>query len=157
MQLGKQFEQVFKENWIKSFPYGFITRINDQMSGYKNTSRNICDFICFNNGLLFLIECKTIKGNTFPLSNLTQYSKLVKKVGIKGVRAGVIIWFYEHENKILYIPISTFTKIKEEGLKSFNVKMIGNEAYPSVVIPSVKKKVFYDSDYSVLLNTPEGF
>ena len=41
------------------------------MSGYKVISRNPCDWICFTNKTLFLIECKTIKGKLFPFSNLT--------------------------------------------------------------------------------------
>lgn len=61
------------------------------MSGYKMTAKNLCDFICYFNKNLFLIEAKSIRGNTFPLSNLSQYDKLKAKVGIPGVRAGVVI------------------------------------------------------------------
>ena len=155
MNKGKNFEIQFKKCWEKSFPVSFIYRLNDQMSGYKVFSRNICDFICFNEGLLYLIECKSHNGNTFPLVNLTQFDKLKEKVGIPGVRAGVVIWFIEH-NKVVYVPISTFIKLKEDEKKSFNIKMLGNEDYFSLEIPGKVKRLFIDSDYSVLKNLKDG-
>lgn len=62
---GKLFEKHFKSDWEKSFPGTFIYRLQDSMGGFKGIS-NICDFICFNNGNLYLIECKKHKGNTLP-------------------------------------------------------------------------------------------
>ena len=152
---GKQFEAQFKKCWEKSFPASFIYRLNDQMSGYRVSSRNICDFICFNEGILYLIECKSHNGNIFPLANLTQFDKLKEKVGIPGVRAGVVIWFIEHK-KVIYVPISTFIKLKEDEKKSFNIKMLGNEDYFSLEIPGKVKRLFIDSDYSVLKNLKDG-
>jgi hypothetical protein len=77
---------------------------------------------------------------------------MIEKKGITGVVAGAVIWFYEHEkDNIVFVPIETFEKLKNEGKKSFNIKMIGTEDYPCTVIPSVKRRTFYDSDYSVLL------
>lgn len=154
---GKKFESKFREGWEKCFPNSFILRLNDQMSGYKGFSQNLCDFICFNEGVLYLIECKTHAGNTFPLEKLTQYDKLVQKVGIKGVRTGVVLWLYDHEDCIVYIPISTVTKLKEDGKKSFNVKMVGDSNYPSIKLHSVKRRTFYDTDYSALMDLPEGW
>lgn len=148
--LGKQFEDKFKSDWEKSFPDGTIIRLYDQMSGYKTVSQNICDFIGYARGTLFLMECKTIKGNTFPLANLKQYDKLITKKDVKGAITGVFLWFYEHENCILFVPITTFEKLKLDDKKSFNVKMIDGDDYPSIRIPSVKKRTFYDSDYSVI-------
>lgn len=57
---------------------------------------------------------------------------------------------------VLYIPISTFTKLIKDGKKSFNIKMVGDDTYPSIVIPSIKKRVFMDSNYSCLTDIPEG-
>lgn len=152
--LGKKFEKFFKENWLKSFPNTFLLRLSDQQSGYYGTSRNLCDYIAYNNCALYLLECKTIKGNTFPLTNLKQYDKLLAKKNIKGVIAGVVLWFYEHD-KVLFVPIKTFEKLKENNQKSFNIKMVGGQEYPSVVIPSIKKRTFMDSDYTVLLSMEE--
>lgn len=158
MQKGKQFEKIFKISWLAAFPKSFIFRVPDQVSGYKTYSQNICDFICYNNPLLYLIECKSHQGNTFPLVNLTQYDKLVAKVGIKGVRAGVVLWMIDHD-VVVYLPISFITYLKENDYKSFNVKMLDDEELNKkfIKIPSVKKRVFLDSDYSCLCNLEEGW
>lgn len=64
---GKKFEEKFKEDWKRTFPQSVILRLADQQSRYYGASSNPCDFICFVNNNLFFIECKTHKGNTFPL------------------------------------------------------------------------------------------
>ena len=57
---GKQFEeQVFKG--FKRIGDCDITRLPDQMSGYKG-STNVSDFIVFNSGNLIYIECKSLYG-----------------------------------------------------------------------------------------------
>lgn len=124
------------------------------MSGYRYTSSNICDFICFNTNILFLIELKSHKGASLPFVNITQYEKLKGKVGIPGVRAGVILWLYE-KDIVMYVPISTIMKMKNDGKKSVGLKAI-EEGYNIKIIPSVKKRVFMDSDYSCLLKLEEG-
>lgn len=150
MNYGKKFEAKFKSDFKKSFPGGTIDRLYDSVSGYKSIS-NISDFIGYNYPNIFYLEIKTHKGNTFPLDNLTQYDDLVEKVGIKGVRAGVIIWFYEHD-KVWYVPISTITKMKEDGKKSVNVRKDIEAGYRIIEIPSVKKRFYMDSDYTVLMS-----
>lgn len=150
---GKQFEEKFKTDWVKSFPDGFLYRLPDQMSGYKNTSRNLCDFIGFNLNTLYLIECKSHKGASIPIGNITQYDKLKNKIGIPGVRAGVILWLIE-KDKVLYIPMSTVKQLKEQGEKSIGIRHLG--LYNIKEIPSIKKRVFMDSDYSILLNLEDG-
>ena len=152
--LGKTFENNFKDNWKKCFPQSFIYRLSDQMSGYRYTSSNICDFICFNNKILFLIELKSHKGASLPFVNITQYEKLKGKVGIPGVRAGIILWLYE-KDIVMYIPISTITQMKSDGKKSVGLKAI-EEGYNIKIIPSQKKRVFMDSDYSCLCDLKDG-
>ena len=151
---GKAFEAKLKEDWIATMS-PCIDRLYDQMSGFVSVS-NISDFIGFKKPNIFYLEAKSTEGNTFPLSRLTQYEKLKVKVGINGVRAGVIIWFIDHD-KVLYVPISTFTKLIKDDKKSFNIKMVGQDEYPNIVIPSIKKRVFMDSDYSCLSNLEEGW
>ena len=107
--LGKQFEQKFYDDFLK-IESSSIDRNYDIMLGYKHIS-SISDYTCYIYPNLYYIECKTIKGNTFPISNLTQLDKLKEKIGIKGIRAGVIIWFYEHENKIIYVPAKTCSPV----------------------------------------------
>jgi Holliday junction resolvase len=154
---GKQFEQKLREDFIRSFPFGTIDRINDSMTGYRTIS-NISDFVAYNYPLLYYIECKSHNGNTFPLVNLTQYDKLMRKVGIKGVRAGVVLWMIEHD-KVLYLPISFIKYLKENDYKSFNIKMLKDENLNKMFIdiPSIKVRVFMKSDYSILSSLPENW
>lgn len=154
--LAKNFEKKFQEDWHKTMPNSFIMRIPDQMSGYKNTSQNICDYICYKYPLLFLIELKTTKGNTINFNNISQYDKLVANIGIKGVRSGVIVWFYE-KDKIIYVPASSMKQMKKNGEKSINLKKVLDKGiYKCYNILGVKKKIYFDSDYSILMETQEG-
>jgi hypothetical protein len=154
MSKGKQFELVLKEDWKASMPNSTIDRLYDSVSGYKTIS-NISDFIGYKMPYIFYLEAKTIKGNTFPFQNLSQYEKLSAKVGIDGVRAGVVIWFYAHD-RVIYVPVSTITKMMADGKKSVNITTIDTDGYRFINIPSVKKRVFMTSDYSVLMATKEG-
>lgn len=152
---GKQFEVKLQEDMKKSFNHEcFLMRIPDQMNGYKTASKNLCDFILYVKEQLFLIEAKTILGNTFPLSNFTQFDKLMTIPNEKGIHRGVMIWFQTHDT-VVYVPLQTFVKLKEDNKKSFNIKYVDSKEYECLVIPSVKKRVFLDSDYSVLLTLPE--
>ena len=151
---GKAFEAKFKTDFLKTVPNASIDRLYDTTNGFKTIS-NISDFIGYSYPNIFYLECKSHLNNTFPLVNLTQYDKLKTKVGIPGVRAGVIIWFIDHD-KVCYVPISTITKLKEDDKKSVNIKMLSDKSYNIVEIPSIKKRVFLDSDYSVLLTLKDG-
>lgn len=154
MNKGKAFEAKFKQDFLKTVPNATIDRLYDSMSGYLTIS-NISDFIGYSYPNIMYLECKSKDGNVFPFQNLTQYDKLVQKVGIPGVRAGVIIWFKDHD-KVLYVPIASITKMKADGKKSVNIKMLEDQQYKIIDIPSKKKRVFLDSDYSVLLNLEDG-
>ena len=141
---GKAFEQKFKQDFQQTFPEGTIDRVYDVSSGYKTIS-NIADFIAYNYPNIFYFECKSHLGNTFPLTNLTQYDKLKEKVGIKGVRVGVVLWFIDHD-AVCYVPLKSITQMKEDGKKSINIKMLSDNSYRIIKIPSEKKRVFLDSD-----------
>ena len=145
---GKKFEQQVKQDLLRCFPNAFVLRLPDQQSGYYGTSQNICDFIMFANKKLFLLECKSHKGNTFPLSNLTQFGKLQQYKNVNDLKAGVILWFIDH-NKVVYVPIETVIKYAEEEKKSINIKDLDSE-YVIIDLPSQKKRTFMETDYSVL-------
>ena len=81
--------------------------------------------------------------------------KLKNKVGIPGVRTGVVLWMIDHK-KVFYIPTATFLQLQEDGKKSFNIKMENDEKYFSLLIPGVEKRMYIDSDYSVLKNLEDG-
>lgn len=149
---GKVFEIKFKEDFEKSLPNSSIDRIYDTVSGYKNIS-NISDFIGYKYPNIFYLECKTHKGASIPFTNITQYDDLKHKVGIPGVRAGVVLWLYE-KDIVMYVPIATITKMKEDGEKSVGIRSL--DKYNIKVVPSVKKRVYMDSDYSFLTQLEEG-
>ena len=50
--------------------------------------------------------------------------------------------------------MSTIKKLKNDGEKSIGIRHL--EEYNIKEIPSVKKRVFMDSDYSILKNLEEG-
>lgn len=150
--LGKKFELKFKEDFLK-VPGATIDRLYDPTSGYVSVS-NISDFIGYIYPNIYYIELKSRKGASLSFDGIPQYYKLVKKVGKKGVRAGVVLWLYE-KDKVLYIPIATITQMIADGKKSVGIKAI-EEGYNIIEIPSIKKRVFMDSDYSVLMNLKEG-
>ena len=149
---GKAFEQKFKKDFLKTVPNSTIDRLYDTMSGYKAISQ-ISDYIGYSFPNIFYMECKSHKGASIPFDNITQYSKLLQKVGIPGVRAGVVLWLID-KDVVYYIPISTIKQMKKDGKKSVGISAVDN--YNIIEIPSVKKRVFMDSDYSVLLSLKDG-
>lgn len=148
---GKQFELKFKEDFSKLQDHS-IDRLYDVMNGYKNI-KQVADFIGYLYPNIFYLEIKSHAGASIPLTNITQYDNLIKKVGIKGVRSGVVLWLYD-KDKVYYIPTSTITKMKNDGEKSVGIRHINK--YRIIEIPSVKKRVFMDSDYSILKTLNEG-
>lgn len=145
---GKKFEARFREDWLKSFPKSFCYRLPDQISYYHNSS-NPCDFICFTNSTLFLLELKTHNGNTFPLANLTQYEKLLSYDCIDGCKVGMVLWMIDHDC-VVFIPINTIKQLKDEGKKSFNIKDL-DKGYKLTIIPTIKRRTFLTADYTKLL------
>lgn len=149
---GKQFEAKLKECWLRQ-PGATIDRLYDQTGMYYGV-RNIADFIGYKYPHIFYLEAKSIKGNTFPLTNLSQYEDLLGKTFIEGVRAGVVIWYYE-KDRVIFVPIVTIREMKRDGLKSVNITKLDNSKYYFINIPSIKKHVLMDSDYSALQFLPE--
>lgn len=150
---GKAFEAKFKKDFASSIKDGSIDRIYDTVSGYKSI-KNICDFIGYKYPNIFYLELKSHRKASLPFDKITQYDKLVDKIGIPGVRAGVVLWLID-KDMVMYIPVSTIKKMKEDGKKSVGLKAI-EEGYNIKIIPSIKKRVFMDSDYSCLCNLKDG-
>ncbi len=148
---GKPFEEQFKKDFLK-LEGSSLDRLYDVMMGYKSI-KQVSDYIGYVKPNIFYLECKTHAGASIPFDKITQYDSMVKKVGIPGVRSGVILWLYE-KDKVFYVPIATITKLKKDGEKSVGMRHLGN--YRIIEIPSVKKRVFMDSDYSVLKELKEN-
>ena len=60
----------------------------------------------------------------------------------------LVTWFVDH-NKVLAFPITSVEQMENDGLKSIHIDTYMN--YPHIDVPSVKKRVFMDSDYKCLL------
>lgn len=156
--LGKDFERHFKEDFEKIEGVSAI-RIYDTQGKNKGVT-NICDFICYKYPQIFLLECKSHAGNTFPIQSknketgrfkpFRQYSKLLKYKNKKGMKVGLILWFYERD-KIIFVDISELEKMILDEKRSINVKDIDEKLYNIIEIPSIKKQTFMKSDYSILL------
>ena len=97
---GKKWELKFRECWKKSFPNTFLYRLPDQVTMYKNTSTNPCDYLAFIDGKLYMIELKEHKGNTLPFTAFPQYERLLEYKDMVDVYPGVMIWYMEKDEVI---------------------------------------------------------
>lgn len=148
--LGKKFEAKFKQDWTKTVSDSLAYRLADQMTGYKETSGNPCDFFCYVEGKLFMVECKEHKGASIPFTAIPQYERQLQYKGISGVYPGVVVWFSE-KDKVYWVSIDEMEKMVESGEKSIGIRMADDESYNIVELPSVKKRTFMDTDYMYLV------
>jgi len=61
------------------------------VSQYKQSSQNPCDFLAFNSGYLWLLECKETKDGTLNFSKVPQLERLCTYTGLEAVLAYIII------------------------------------------------------------------
>ena len=118
------------------------------MSGFSGV-HGVSDFICYNQPYMFLIDCKSHAKNTVNFADFSQYDDMVSWMHVPGLIAGTVIWFYDHD-RVIFVPIETWKKIKEEGKKSFNIKMVGE--YDCIELPNKKKRVYMETDYTALMD-----
>ena len=117
MNKGKKFEEIIKRDFNK-LEQSKITRLYDPVGGYGGIS-NVCDFIAYKYPYSFYFEAKETQVNTFNLNKLSQYEDLLEYKEIKGLFAGVLVWF-SHKNIITWTSIETVEKLKGIGIKSIN-------------------------------------
>lgn len=150
---GKDFENVIKEAFEKVDGVS-IDRLHDQTTGFKG-SKNICDFIVYKEPYEYYIECKSVHGNTLPLSNITdtQWNGLVYKATTKGVFAGVICWWID-KDKTVFIPIQELLAMRIVGMKSVRYDAIDDcEGDTTMIeIKGKKKRVFFEYDMKEFFN-----
>ena len=150
---GKDFENVIRE-CFKKVPNTNVERMADPVQGYLGI-RNHCDFIVYHKPHEYHIECKSVHGNTFPFSNMSknQWDGLLEVSEIKGIIAGVIVWWAD-KDVTRFIPIQVLTDEKKSGSKSIRYDAdlgIGyvneyNEMCKVVELTGKKKRVFFDYD-----------
>lgn len=149
--LGKKWEDFFKQSWKRCFPNTFVFRLKDQMTGYKETSGNPCDFLTYTGEALFMVECKEHKGNSIPFTAIPQYDRLLEYKNLNKVYPGCLIWFSE-KDKLIWVPILEAEKMVTDGKKSISLKMLDEKLYNIIEIPSIKRRVFLEGDYQYLVN-----
>jgi hypothetical protein len=153
---GKAWEEKFRQDWRKCFPNTFVFRLKDQMTGYKETSGNPCDFLCFpGNNQLFMVECKEHKGASIPFTAIPQYERLLEYKDCPYTFPGVMLWLSE-KDKVMWISIQEMEKMVQDGKKSIGLKMLKEKSYNIIEIPSVKKRVYLDSDYTILTSLKDS-
>ena len=126
----------------------WIYRLRDNASSFANgtntrfTSSNICDYILFDDitRTLFLIECKSTKGTSVPLT-------MIRDSQIKGLQeaskhdlvTGILVNFRNENNDTFFITIDEFIDMTSSlNKKSFNVKDL--ESIGAIRIESTKKR-----------------
>lgn len=148
---GKKFESIIQQAFEQTKGVA-ITRLHDQTTGFKG-SVNPCDFIVYHKPYLFPIECKSIHGNTFPFSNITdfQWKSLLEMSTVKGVIAGVIVWFVDHDVTMFY-NIKGLKVLKDAEYKSIKY----SEELFGIPIIGKKKRVFFEYDIQTFLKEVES-
>lgn len=144
---GKKFEERVKLDFVE-VEGASIDRLRDCKNRFKSI-KNVSDFIGYIYPYIFYLECKSTLGNTLNFHQIRQYDDLVKKIGLKGVMPGVLIWFIEHQ-KVVWCNIETIVKMKEDGYKSVNVN---NDLWIDgiYIIPSVTLRLYEKCDFRKLV------
>lgn len=116
MNYGKKFENNFKKGVGKE-----LVRLYDTTNGYAGV-KNPCDFIYYKYPYQYLFELKSVKGDRFDFSNITdnQKEQLDFYSHIQGCNPMVIVEFREHK-QIYMIPWSTIKRTMVNNKQSLNV------------------------------------
>lgn len=148
---GKGFEKEIREAFEREENIS-VDRLKDTQARFKDND-NVADFIIYKYPYELYIECKSRRGNTLNFKNdirPNQWEGLQMKSTIKGVRAGVLVWFIDHD-LTAYIDIEELLKLRAKGYKSVNVKDLQKGKIEFVEIDGLKKQIYYKYDIKSLL------
>ena len=153
---GKDFERAVKTAF-EQIEGVSIDRLKDSMSGYLGDN-TISDFIVYRQPYEYYIECKAVHGNTLNFKSdirPNQWDGLSEKSLIKGVHAGFMVWFIDHDLTV-YVGVSVLAGMRASGLKSLNIKdlnYIENIQSPQLIkIEGRKKRILYEYDMNSFFN-----
>ena len=129
----------------------WIYRLRDNassFSGGNNTrfaSSNICDYILFDDmtRTLYLIECKSTKGTSVPLSMIRNNQiEGLQEASKHNLVAGILVNFRNENNDTFFILIDEFIDMMNSiNKKSFNIKDL--ESIGATRVESTKKRTRY--------------
>ena len=164
---GKDFEGQVYDGFAK-LPVS-IDRLPDPMAGYAGV-KNICDYIVYQYPYQFYLECKSCYGNTMSIhsndpkkkyGNITnnQWEGLLEKSKIPGVRAGILLWFIDHD-VTYWLDIRLLQRWRDAGNKSIShypawVDYIADVGNLWTIIPGNKRRVLFDYDFVPFLKEME--
>lgn len=146
---GKQFEEVIRKSFER-VPDTSVIRLPDPTSGYLGV-RNISDFVVYHHPFQYFIECKSVHGNTFPLSNITKNQRfgMLEEVNKTGIKAGIICWWVDRDIT-RFIPIYSIQVMIALGKKSIRFDetslKTSNLVFPFYTLKGKKKRVFFEYD-----------
>ena len=81
--IGKKWEDKFRDTYKKQFSGTLIYRLPDQQSGYAGGgSSNPCDFMCYPGPCVLMVECKAHKGASISFNDIRQYDKMLDFKGL---------------------------------------------------------------------------
>ena len=122
MNSGKKFETNFKNSVPDNiFYYRFRDGTSSWNGGQENTrfqQRNICDCMMYDGQYLYLLELKSHKGASLPLSAIreNQVKDLMAANEHANVVAGLVVNFAEKES-VYFMPIELAEKWYKNGVR----------------------------------------
>lgn len=156
MNEGKNFELDFQKSVEEDI---FLYRLRD-CAGWQTgeatrfAPKNICDYIGFYNGILYLLELKSTKLKSLPFNNIkdNQLNELLKANAYKDIKCYIVINFRELE-ETWGLNIADIVKLKEEGKKSIPILYCRENG---IKLEHIKKRVRYKYDIKNFFNKIKG-
>lgn len=158
---GKKFEDVVKQSFLKTLGVSIdrlrdvsYSRVRGRTTHLKNVD-NPSDFIVYKKPHEVYVECKSHKGNTLPFDCIReeQIEGMMRKVQIPGVKAGILLWFIDHDITV-WIPIQEVVDWQIRGAKSINIKDLDHLKH--IIVPGTKKRVYFEYDMNKFLEELYG-
>ena len=153
MNEGKKFEEDFKKSMDIYNIWNY--RLRDSSGSWSNsngsrfTPKNICDYIAYNNGGLYLLELKSHKGTSLPYTAISDYQlKGLSNIDYPGIKAYFIINMRDKE-KTYAIEAQKIKKyIETSERKSIPISFMDDEG---AEIKGIKRRTRFEYDVGELL------
>lgn len=145
--MDKKFESIIKTG-LEEIPGSSVDRLKDPQGGFAGVA-NICDFMMYIKPYLFYFELKVRAGNLLNFkADITenQWEGMLAKSKIRGVGAGIILWYYEHEITV-FVSIQELQRLRLAGNKSLNIKHIENKEVDFIELTGECKRKYYKYDF----------
>ena len=153
MNDGKKFEEDFKKSMDKYNIWSY--RLRDSSGSWSNnkgsrfTPKNICDYIAYNNGGLYLLELKSHKGSSLPFAAISDYQlKGLSSIDYSGIKAYFIINMRDKGKTYAIEALKIKTYIETSGRKSIPISFMDNEG---IEIKGIKRRTRFEYDVGELL------